>query len=198
MVFRMNRSMSFSKWISITAAAALCSACGASYVPISSGSTNVNNNASMGGNVSGLVGNSNGSSSSGTTGTTSSTGGSAPLITQQISGVGYTSVSISVSASSVLKMTFTSGVQKGVVSGTGYSPMYSHLGVYITANGSSQITGMLDNGLYSGAAHSSPVMDFPSTLTGALQAITVTVGQPNDAYFCLSFGEYCPWTQVYT
>ena len=94
-------------------------------------------------------------------------------------------------------MVFTPGIQDQTVSGTGVSPQYSELGVYISVNGSSQNTGMLSNGLYSGTAQDSPIMDFSSALSGALEAVTITISQPNNDYFCLNFGMYCSWTQVY-
>src|SRR6185437_13241014 len=135
---------SLARFAIIYVAAALCTACGTSYTPIAS---NLNGSAqaqSSGGNVNNLFGGSSGStggssSTSGTT-TTGGQGGTASPITERVGAVGYTSTSITISAASVLKMIFTPGIQDQTVAGTGVSPQYSYLGVYITVNGVTQNT----------------------------------------------------------
>jgi hypothetical protein len=171
--------------------AVLESGCGAmNYLPGSSTSGSVNTNGTTtyttsGGTVS------DPSSASGTeTGT--------QPITMQVSGVGYDSVTVSVpNVTSVLKVEFTPGVQNGTVSGTNFAPIYSGLGVYINVGSLSQPTPLLHNGADGTNVETSGVMDYSSALSGTTGSVVITVTKPNYDYWCLNYGEYCPWTQVY-
>lgn len=185
--------------------AALCTAC-ANQAPVYGGFSNAtatNNSSSTGSGSTGTTITNGGST--GTTTTTTTGTGTEPLISMQISAVGYTSKTITVTTGTILNMTFTPGTNSTNISGTGVDPQYSQLGVYITVNGSTQNTGMLSNGLYGGGAQTSPVLSFGGNLptctgsTGSTcrQTVTITIDHPNDDYFCLNYGEYCPWAQMY-
>jgi len=123
---------------------------------------------------------------------------SAPLITQLVIGSGYSAESVTVSAGSVLKMTFTPGTE---------GSMYSQLGVYLTVNGMIQNTGMLYNALATASQipETSPILNFSSALSsscigseGCRESVAIVIDHPNDDYYCLNLGEYCNWTQVPT
>lgn len=124
----------------------------------------------------------------------------------RVSEVGYTSTQIVVKANKVLKVRFTPGVQDGYVAGTGTSPQYSKLGVYITVGTQSQPTPMLSNGLNDGNAQSSNVMDYSSALsngcadsdTSCRAYVAILIEKPNYDYWCLTTGYYCPYSHVYS
>lgn len=133
-----------------------------------------------------------------------------PLVSTVIRGVGYTSVTSTVTTKTILKLTFTPGEQDTPTTTpsagtTGFYANYSQLGVYITVGSSTQPTPMLPNGLNpSQAAQSSPILDFSSQIPSncasqsAGCSITITVAQPNYDYWCYNYGMYCPWAHVDT
>jgi hypothetical protein len=126
--------------------------------------------------------------------------------TMRVGTVGYNSTTVQISTRSILKVTFAPGVQDQTVAGTGFEPAYGHLGVYIQVGSSSQPTPMLSNGLLDGNPETSPVLDFSSAFTPTCaatdttchQPITITITKPNNDYYCMNFGLYCAWAQVYS
>jgi hypothetical protein len=147
------------------------------------------------------------SSSSGSSGSTGSVGGTGvPPITSRVGTVGYNSVTLTVGTRSILKVQFAPGIQDQTVAGSGYAPSYGHLGVYIQVGTVTQPTPMLSNGLLDGNPQKSPVMDFSKGFiptcdpkdTTCHQNVTITVFRPNNDYYCMNFGMYCPWAQVYS
>jgi hypothetical protein len=135
------------------------------------------------------------------TATGTSTGTGSPY-TFTVNGIGYTSETITVSTNHTLELTFAPGVQNAAIAGTGVYPEYSKMGVYVEVNGTTQQTAMLENGYY-GTAQTSAVLDFSSavpTLCGSgttcRQNVTITITKPNNDYYCLNQGIYCPWNQV--
>jgi hypothetical protein len=128
-----------------------------------------------------------------------------PVIRQRIEETGYVSTSFSVSAGYKLRIRFTPGIQDKNVAGTGFTPNYSKLGVYITVGSLTQPTPMLSNGFQGGDAQSSHIMDFSQAIsagcsgggTACRQDVTITVSKPNNDYWCLNWGQYCPYAHVY-
>lgn len=133
--------------------------------------------------------------------------GSAPTHRYTVQGVGYTAATtINVRAGSILKIKFTPGQASGTISNSGYSAVYSALGVYVRVGATEKATPLLSNGLRSAAQ--SAVLDFSGTLnlncaqvTDCRQTYTVVVTRPNYDYACLNDSRYCfqnpPWTQVH-
>jgi hypothetical protein len=137
-----------------------------------------------------------------TTTTTTTTGASSPY-TFTVRGVGYSTTTVSVSAGQVLKVEFAPGVQDTAIAGTGVYPQYSQLGVYIQVGSSLEPTEMLQNGYDGSTAQTSTVMDFSSSIpsgcagsTTCRQNVTITITKPNNDFYCLNEGIYCPWNQV--
>jgi hypothetical protein len=159
----------------------------------------------------GFGGSSSGGSSSSSGGSASSgdstgTGGTGlPPITTRVGTIGYNSVTFEVDVRAVLKIKFAPGIQDEVVQGTGYSPSYSHLGVYIQVGTKTQATEMLSNGLLDGKPQKSSAIDFSKAFTATCdpmddtchQPVTIKVFKPNNDYFCMNFGMYCNWANVY-
>lgn len=139
--------------------------------------------------------------STGTSSTGASTGAGSPY-TFTVRGVGYTSTTVSVSAGQVLKLKYAPGVQDTAISGTGVYPQYSRMGVYVQVGSMTQPTEMLGNGYDGTTAQTSSVLDFSSALSGCSgsstcrQQVTITVTKPNNDFYCLNYGYYCPWNQV--
>lgn len=131
------------------------------------------------------------------------TTGIAPYI-YHVGTIGYNSVTVQVNTRTILNVEFTPGVQNQDIPGTGATANYSKLGVYISVGNNTQATPMLSNAYNGATAQTSPVLNFASGFTPTCaasdtsceQQVTVTVGQPNNDYYCLNFGEYCPWTHV--
>lgn len=130
-----------------------------------------------------------------------------PPYSFRVGAVGYTSTRISVRTNSVLKLRFTPGIQDEKVRDsngnlTGFSPRYSHLGVYVEVEGNAQPTRMLSNGLVSAAE--SDDFDLSTSFTRACtsaepncrQDVEIVIKQPNYDYWCLNYGMYCSWTHV--
>jgi hypothetical protein len=128
-----------------------------------------------------------------------------PAIQFRVGAVGYTSASINIYTGRVLKIKFTAGVADTTVAGTGYTAQYSGIGVYIGVGSTSRPTPLLYNGLLGGAAQSSSVMDFATSISAncapadvtCRKDVTVNVSQPNNDYWCFNFAMYCPWTRVH-
>jgi hypothetical protein len=153
-------------------------------------------------------------------GTGAGTGSGAPMIQAEVEGVGYTSTYFTLPTRSILRVKFIPGIQKSQVEGTGFTPQYSKLGVYITVNGKQSITSLLSNGLSSSVSESR-VFDFSNVISNncgtdedCREDITIEVHKPNYDYWCFNFpsgfyeqsnkgntyrypSEYCPHTQVY-
>jgi hypothetical protein len=129
-----------------------------------------------------------------------------PVYQFRVGTVGYNSDTVTVAARRTLKIRFTPGIQDEMATGTGYTPNYSRLGVFITVGAQQQITPMLTNG-YIGAAQQSPVLDYSSTLTNLVcvnnpdvncrEQVSIVIDHPNYDYWCLNFGQYCPWTRIH-
>jgi hypothetical protein len=157
----------------------------------------------------GYAGGGGGGVATGTT-TTTTDGSSTPTntgvapYTFPINGTGYSSISISVSTSQILKVKFAPGRQNRTIQNTGYTPQYSALGVFIKVGGDTQATALLNNGYYA-AAESSTALDFSASFTKncaasnttCRQQVTITVLQPNDDDACINLGyTYCPYAHV--
>lgn len=187
----------------ILGAALLFSGCGNVHgkVANSSGSSSYSPNSSAGnvvGSTTGTVGGiGNPISSAATSGI--------PPANYRVGAYGYTSTTLTVYTRSILKVRFTPGVQDQTMMGNGFSPQYSHLGVYIGVNGASSPTEMLDNGAQGASAQRSHIFDLASSFnptckasdTNCLQPITIEITKPNYDYWCLNYGQYCSWTNVY-
>lgn len=140
---------------------------------------------------------------SATPSSTPSTG--TPPYSYRVGATGYTSTTVTVYTNQTLKVKFTPGIQDENVAGTGFSPRYSGLGVYIKVGSQESPTPLLYNGLNGGEAETSPVIDYSSSFsktcaagdTSCRQSVTITVTKPNYDYWCINFGSYCPWTHVY-
>lgn len=143
-------------------------------------------------------------------GGTGSTGGSTwtgtdPLISFSVRSVGYTATTYTVRARKSLKVRFTPGVQDSAVKDTGFHPQYSKLAVYVKVGERSQPTALLSNGMTSGSAENSHIMDFSSSFEKTCaeedatcrEEVTITVEKPNYDFYCLNYGMYCSHTQVY-
>jgi hypothetical protein len=125
----------------------------------------------------------------------------AALQTFQIHGVGLTAVSIKVKANRMLRVRFTPGQQDSVVAGTSTKPLYSRLGAYITVNGFSQVTGMLNNGLRLPAESATVDLrgTFPTSCgedAACRQEVTISVSNPSYDFYCLTYGTLCPHSLV--
>jgi hypothetical protein len=178
--------------------AAYCTACGTTFSQIT-GNTSASSYGS-GGTTTTIP---TGTTTTTITSSTTTTGTNA-LITERVGTVGYNSTTVTVAAGTVLKMTFSPGIQDQTIAGTGVSPQYSELGVYLTVGNLTQDTGMLANGLYQ-AQQTSQILDFSSQLSSGAssnpafrQSYTITISRPNNDYWCLNYGEYCPWSNVYS
>jgi hypothetical protein len=130
-------------------------------------------------------------------------GGSDPTISFEVRGVGYVSKSFTVKANQKLRLRFSPGRQDRKVSGTGFTPIYAQLGVYIKVGTDEQPTALLSNGLMREAT-STPVMDFSGSFTktcgsntACRQNVTITVKKPNYDYWCYNYGLYCAYTHVH-
>lgn len=129
-----------------------------------------------------------------------------PLIIE-VRGVGYNKVQTQVVTGKTLKVLFTPGIQDRTVAGTGFSPEYSKMGVYLSAgNSSEQPTEMLSNGyLPMTESQSSHVFDFsgslgnecPASDASCRRTVVITVSRPNYDYWCLTSRAYCPYSHVY-
>ncbi len=124
-----------------------------------------------------------------------------------VSGVGYTTYSLTVKANKTIKIKFSPGVQTEKIQNTGYSPQYSIMGIYISVGNETKPTEMLKNGLNGpngGDAEVSSVLDFSNAFTKTCskteatcrQDVKITISKPNNDYVCLNSGWYCPWTRV--
>lgn len=120
-----------------------------------------------------------------------------------IDAVGYTSVSKTVETNSVLKVRFIPLENSKKVDNSGFQPKYSKLAVYLSVGTDKRPTPLLRNGL-SGEAQKSPIYDFSSSFTKTCgtdtecrQEVTITVGQPNNDYWCYNYNMYCTHTHVY-
>ena len=123
-----------------------------------------------------------------------------PIYSFTVRGVGYNSTEITVPARKILKIRFTPNAQDSTVSGTGFSPQYSALGVYIKVGTQEQATALLD------INESGSIMNFSNAFTKTCatddadcrETVKVTVYKPNYDYWCINYGMYCPYTHVYS
>lgn len=129
-----------------------------------------------------------------------------PVYSHLIQGTGYTSVSVTVQTNRILKVQFIPGTQDRNVAGTGFTPQYSRMGVYIKVGSQSQPTEMLGNGSSGGDAEKSRILEFSNSFTRSCnradttcrQDVTITVEKPNYDYFCLiGYFPGCPWSHVW-
>lgn len=132
----------------------------------------------------------------------SSGGGTQPLYSFQVRAVGYTAKSFTVRANRTVRVKFFPGRQDRTVSGTGFTPNYAQLGVFIKVGDEKQATALLSNGLIREAT-SSVTMDFSDSFTrtcktdSCRQDVRITVMQPNYDYWCYNYGTYCAYTHVH-
>jgi len=139
------------------------------------------------------------SSTTSSSSVSAATSSGVPPLSFTVQGLGYTTpVTFTVSTRTVLMVEFTPTNQ---LSTTGN---YSQLGVYINVGstagqgGETLATPLLPIGVASG------VMDFSaaftqtcaSTDTTCRQNVVITINKPNDDYYCMSFGMYCPYTNA--
>jgi hypothetical protein len=128
-----------------------------------------------------------------------------PAYNFTVRATGYNSTYVDVRANKVLKVRFTPGQQDRTVAGTGFNAKYSLLWVYIKVGASTQPTPALYNGVNGGDAVSSGVMDYSTAFTrtcsasspACRQTVRVYIQQPNNDYYCLNYGMYCPGAHVY-
>ena len=152
------------------------------------------------------TGTSSTTSTGATTIATSISGSANPTQTYRVGTYGYNSATVTVYTRTVLKVRFTPGVQDQTVVGSGFSPEYSALGVYIGIGSVSSPTPMLTNGYNKTIAEKSQVFDLSTeftptcaaTNTSCTTAVTITIGKPNYDYWCLTSGQFCPWSDIYS
>ncbi len=132
-----------------------------------------------------------------------------PLYETRVEGVGYTSGTYEVPATTELKLRFSPGIQDQKVDGTGFSPTYSQLGVYLTVGSQTVSSGLLSNGAADGSKTNSGILDLSPALAempcedgssteGCRKTVTITIEKPNYDYWCFNYGMYCPHTHVYS
>lgn len=128
-----------------------------------------------------------------------------PPLSFRVDAIGYTSTTVKVSARNVLKIRFAPGVNDKTISGSNVNPQYAALGVYITVNGTSLPTPLLFNGYFSGTSQeTSDVLDFSNAFartcasddTLCRETVTIKIEKPNNDYWCVNYGAYCPYTHV--
>ncbi|MCM2279509.1 MAG: hypothetical protein NDJ89_15645 [Oligoflexia bacterium] len=128
-----------------------------------------------------------------------------PPLSLRVGTAGYNSVTVTVKARNLLKVRFVPGVQDETVSGSGFSPKYSGLGVYVTVGSNTETTPLLYNGVFGGAAEKSSIFDFSNSFdrtcatgdTECKESVTITVSKPNYDYWCVNYGYYCGyWTHI--
>lgn len=135
----------------------------------------------------------------------SGTSNGTPAYSYRVGAVGYTSTTVTVRARNVLKVRFTPGVQDEKIPGTGYSPIYSALGVYIKVGSLEEPTPLLSNGLYDGKAEGHDLnfsgafsRTCQSSDTDCRETITITISKPNNNFACLAgYYAYCPYSRVF-
>jgi len=129
-----------------------------------------------------------------------------PPVRFNVVGTGYNAYSFPVNVRRVLRVRFTAQMTDRTATGTGFTPPYSKLWVYIKAgNADAQPTSMLNTGLV-GSAQTSHVFELSGSFeqqcsdsdTKCRQSVMVTVQQPNYDYGCYNWGMYCPGTNVYS
>jgi hypothetical protein len=133
-------------------------------------------------------------------------GAGSPLISERVEATGYTTTSLTVVTGRKLKLRFRPGIQDKNVEGTGFTPHYSKLGVYIAVGELTQPTPMLRNGFSGGDAQSSHIMDFSQQISDGCdtsdpdcrQEVTITISKPNNDYWCLNWQMYCPYAQMHS
>lgn len=189
---------------SLVSAAAILSACGGATVPITKKTSSTSNVSSTSTSSINLGTGSNGTPAPTSSTTPTTPTGTNPPLTMRVGTVGYNATTVQVSTGTILKVKFTPGIQDTAIAGTGVYPQYSQLGVYITVNGYTVPTQMLNNGRYTGQAQTSSALDFSAAIASACgsnktcrQNVTITIDHPNDDYWCLNYGQYCPWSYVY-
>lgn len=138
--------------------------------------------------------------------------GSTPPLNLPIRKTGYDSpFSVQVRAKRILRIKFTPGIPDETIVGTGFTPQYSQLAVYISVGNQEQSTPLLNNGLANAStslpaeAESSPIMDFSSVIPQECPSneqdcrvdVTITVRKPNYDYWCFNYGLYCTHTRVW-
>lgn len=127
----------------------------------------------------------------------------APPISTRVGAIGYRSTSIDVRVNKILKIKFTPGINDEQIEGTGYSPQYSKLAVFIKVGDESVATPLLNNGLQEDQ-QSSAVIDFSDKIEGQCgddpicrETITITIEKPNNDYWCLNWETHCSHTHVH-
>jgi hypothetical protein len=128
-----------------------------------------------------------------------------PPLSLTVRKIGYDSpYTVPVQARRVLRIKFTPGLPNETVQGTGFTPQYSQLGVFISVGTQELPTPLLHNGLL-GEQESSPIMDFSNAIPNTCPAneptcrvtVTVTLRKPNYDYWCFNYGAYCSHTRVW-
>jgi len=128
-----------------------------------------------------------------------------PYIEKEVRAVGYTSTSFNVSARNILKIQFEPQTQDRTAGGTGFSPAYSKMAVYIEVNGQQKPTPLLRNGLM-GTQQKSSIIDMSAHIPKTCAAsdlncrenVKITITRPNYDYWCFNFGGvYCQQTHTY-
>lgn len=118
-----------------------------------------------------------------------------------VKGKGYdVDVTVRVTTNKILKVRFRPDPQQGVVKGTGFSPSYTGLGVYLTVGSVTKATPLLYNGANGGSAQVSSPMSFAgaytnkcaSTDTACRVSVTIHVTKPNYDHYCLNYPDGFP------
>lgn len=168
-----------------------------------------------GGSTGGTTDGSTGGTSGTTTGTTGGTTGSTtagnlpPAYEMHVELLGYDQTSdasyvIEVQANKTLIVQFEPGMADKPVNGTGFTPQYSQLAVSFAVEGQDHFTPLLRNGFYGGEQQVHR-MDLsgaftrtcPASQPTCRQTVRVVVRKPNSDYFCLNYGQYCPYRRNY-
>jgi hypothetical protein len=113
---------------------------------------------------------------------------------------GYTGTqTISVQTTEKLVVRFTPALSERVSTTQGFVPAYSKAGLAIEVNGVEKWTALLANGMHS-PAQSSTLTFSSSDLCPGTGSCTVQIKfkKPNNDFYCLNYGTYCPNNKLYT
>jgi hypothetical protein len=136
---------------------------------------------------------------SGATAAPSGNENGAPPLSFQLEGLGYDKTyTFRVRTRTQLKIRFTPGEQNKTVAGTGFSPQYQSLAVFMKVGSNEQPTSLVALGSHHTLEFSNSfTKTCASTNTTCRQTVTITVSKPNYDYWCSNYGQYCPHTHVY-
>ncbi|MCC7442271.1 MAG: hypothetical protein IT285_11595, partial [Bdellovibrionales bacterium] len=117
-------------------------------------------------------------------------------IEREVHGIGYTDVvSFYADTNQILKVRFIPSPQESNVAGTGFSPTYTGLGVYIKVGQVEKPTPLLYNGAAGGEPQVSPTLSFAGAYSNSCAAtdntcrtrVTIRVIKPNYDHYCVNY-----------